>query len=51
MTNRIEETPTEARQGDGRRMNLRVLLASTLGIVFVFAAIYLVYFALAPAGV
>jgi hypothetical protein len=51
MPDRIEETTTEARQGDGRKMNLRVLLFSTLGIVFLFAVIYLVFFAAAPAGV
>ncbi len=51
MPDRIEETHIEARQGNERKMNLRVLVASTLGIVFVFAAIYLVFFAFAPAGV
>ncbi len=35
------KTPIEARQGDRRRMNLRVLLLSSTLIVVVFAAIYL----------
>jgi hypothetical protein len=51
MPDRIEETTTEARQANGRKMNLRVLVASTLGIIFIFAIIYLAFFAFAPAGV
>ena len=51
MPDRIEETPTEARQGDGRKMNFRVLVISMVGIVALFAVIYLVFFAAAPAGV
>lgn len=51
MANRVEETPTEARQGDGRKMNLRVLLLSTLGVAALFVLIYFVFFNTAPAGV
>lgn len=51
MPDRIEETTTEARQGDGRKMNLRVLIISMVGIVALFAVVYLVFFAAAPAGV
>lgn len=41
---------TEARQGDGHKTNLRVLLFSTVGVIALFAIIYLVFFAGAPAG-
>jgi hypothetical protein len=34
---------TEVRQGNARRMNMRVLVFSTLGIVVLFAIIYLIY--------
>jgi flagellar basal body-associated protein FliL len=51
MPDRIEETTTEARQGDGRKMNLRVLLISLVGILAVFALVYMIFFATAPAGV
>lgn len=51
MPDRIEETPTEVRQANGRKMNLRVLVISTVGVVALFAIIYLVFFASAPAGV
>lgn len=51
MPDRIEETTTEARQANGRKMNLRVLVISMVGIVALFAVIYLVFFASAPAGV
>ncbi|MHA6691141.1 hypothetical protein [Devosia sp. A449] len=34
---------TDVRQGNARRMNLRVLVLSTLGIVVLFAIIYLIY--------
>jgi hypothetical protein len=35
------KTPVEARQGDRRRMNLRVLLVSGTLIVVLFAALYM----------
>ena len=34
---------TEARQGNGRRMNLRVLIISFIGVVVLLALIYLIY--------
>lgn len=44
---RIDEpekiTTTEARQGNGRRMNLRVLVISLIGVVVLLAVIYMVY--------
>ena len=51
MPDRIEETTTEARQGDGRKMNLRVLVISLVGILALFVVVYMVFFATAPAGV
>jgi len=51
MPERIEETTTEARQANGRKMNLRVLVISLVGIVLVFGLVYMVFFATAPAGV
>lgn len=51
MPNRVEETPTEARQGDGRTMNFRVLVLSTLAVVVLFVVIYFVFFNTAPPGV
>ena len=41
---------TEVRQGNPRKMNLRVLLLSLIGIVVVFAVLYLVYALAQPAG-
>lgn len=37
------KTTTEVRQASPRRMNMRVLVTSLIGIVVLFAAIYLVY--------
>ena len=34
---------TDVRQGNARRMNLRVLVLSTVGIIVLFAIIYLIY--------
>jgi hypothetical protein len=43
------KSTTEVRQGDRRRMNVRVLIWSTLGVVIAFALIFLV-FSLMPEG-
>lgn len=51
MPETIKETTTEARQADGRKMNLRVLVISLIGVIGAFAVIYMVFFASAPAGV
>lgn len=34
---------TEVRQGSPRRMNLRVLIISMIGIIVLFAVVYLIY--------
>lgn len=44
------KNPTEVRQASPRKMNLRVLLFSLIGIVVVFAVLYLVYALAQPAG-
>jgi hypothetical protein len=38
-----KKNPTEVRQASPRKMNLRVLVFSLIGIVVLFAIIYLVY--------
>ncbi|UYO01072.1 MAG: hypothetical protein KIT02_07680 [Devosia sp.] len=38
-----EKSATEARQANPRRMNLRVLVMSLVGIVVVFGLIYLIW--------
>ncbi|MHA6297344.1 hypothetical protein [Devosia sp. CAU 1758] len=40
---------TEVRQANPRRMNLRVLIFSLIGIVVLFAVIYLVFGMMQPA--
>lgn len=37
------KTTTEVRQASPRKMNLRVLITSLIGIVVLFAIIYLIY--------
>lgn len=37
------KTTTDVRQASPRRMNLRVLVTSLIGIVLLFAIIYLIY--------
>jgi hypothetical protein len=37
------KTTTEVRQASPRKMNLRVLITSLIGIVVLFAVIYLIY--------
>jgi hypothetical protein len=38
-----QKSSTEARQASPRKMNLRVLIFSLIGIVLLFAIVYLVY--------
>lgn len=38
-----KKNQTEVRQGNPRKMNLRVLISSLCGIIILFAVIYLVY--------
>jgi len=38
-----KKSRTEVRQGNPRKMNLRVLISSLCGIIILFAVIYLVY--------
>jgi hypothetical protein len=40
---------TEVRQGNPRKMNLRVLIFSLVGIVVLFAVVYLVFGMMQPA--
>lgn len=37
------KSKTEVRQGSPRKMNMRVLVTSMIGIVVLFAVIYLIY--------
>lgn len=41
-----KKSTTEVRQASPRKMNMRVLVTSLIGIVVVFAIIYLVYAAI-----
>ncbi len=45
-----KKNQTEVRQASPRKMNLRVLLLSLIGIVIVFAVLYLVYALAQQAG-
>lgn len=45
-----KKNQTEVRQASPRKMNLRVLLLSLIGIVVVFAVLYLVYALAQPSG-
>nr|WP_314258189.1 hypothetical protein [uncultured Devosia sp.] len=38
-----DKTATEARQASPRKMNLRVLVTSLIGVVVLFAVIYIVF--------
>jgi hypothetical protein len=38
-----KNSPTEVRQGNRRKMNLRVLVISLVGIIVLFAIIYFIY--------
>lgn len=38
-----DKTATDIRQASPRRMNLRVLVTSLIGVVVLFAVIYLIY--------
>ncbi|WIY51899.1 hypothetical protein O9Z70_10435 [Devosia sp. YIM 151766] len=44
-----DKNTTEVRQGNPRKMNLRVLMISTTLIIVVFAIIFLVFSILQPA--
>lgn len=44
-----DKNATEARQANPRRMNLRVLVMSLVGVVVVFGLIYLIWGAIQPA--
>lgn len=46
-----KKSATDVRQANPRKMNMRVLVSSLIGIVVVFAVIYLVYSAMQPAPV
>ena len=43
-----DKNPTEVRQASPRKMNLRVLLISLIGVVVAFAIIYLVFGVMQP---
>ena len=43
-----QKTATEARQASHRKMNLRVLVLSLLGVVVLFGIIYMVFIVGAP---
>ena len=38
-----KKSATEARGGNARKMNLRVLVGSMIGVIVLFVVIYLVY--------
>lgn len=42
------KTPTEIRQGNRRRMNLRILFGSMIGLVLLFSLIYLYFVIVVP---
>ncbi len=44
-----DKNTTEVRQANPRRMNLRVLVLSLIGIVVLFAIVYLVFGMIQPA--
>lgn len=41
---------TELRQGNPRKMNMRVLVVSLIGIVILFFLIYIAFFMMQPAS-
>lgn len=43
-----DKNKTEVRQGNARRMNLRVLVASLVAIVLVFVVLYLLWGTMQP---
>jgi len=43
-----DKNKTEVRQASPRRMNLRVLTMSLIGVVLAFAVIYLIYSVMQP---
>lgn len=38
-----DKNTSEVRQGNPRRMNLRVLVISMIGVILLFAVIYMIY--------
>ena len=42
------KSETEVRQGNSRKMNLRVLIFSTVGIIVLLAIIYAIYSGMQP---
>ncbi len=44
------KSKTEVRQGNSRKMNLRVLLISLFGVLIAFGLIYFGFFVFAPGG-
>ncbi len=44
-----KKSKTEVRQGNQRKMNLRVLITSLVGVIVLFAIIYMVFGAMQPA--
>jgi hypothetical protein len=44
-----KSSTTEVRQGNGRKMNLRVLITSLVGVIVIFAIVYWIYAMQAPA--
>ncbi len=44
------KTVTDVRQANARRMNLRVLVFSSIGIIVLFAVLYALYLATQPAS-
>ena len=44
-----KKSETEVRQGNPRKMNLRVLITSLVGVIVLFAIIYMVFGAMQPA--
>jgi len=45
-----DKNTTELRQGNPRKMNLRVLTISLIGVIVAFAIIYLVFGMMQPAA-
>ncbi len=44
-----DKNPTEVRQASPRKMNLRVLIFSLVGVVILFAIILMIYNSMQPA--
>lgn len=44
------KSTTELRQGNPRKMNMRVLVVSLIGIVILFLLLYIAFFMMQPAS-